>query len=151
MANAIRRRPVVAPRGRPVDVVEVRVVAQRVVLAAVFQEELQLGPGRDLRRAQQARHRERAAGIGPGRAGLQRFSGQPAAQETRHEGIARAQHVVDLDRKSAADDAMIDVVRDRVGKHRAALGPALQHDGGAAARRGCCAGPSAHRPRRRRS
>ncbi len=42
-----------------------------------------------------------------------RLALQPAAQEARHEGVAGAEHVVDLDRKALADDAVLEVVGDR--------------------------------------
>ena len=57
------------------------------------------------------------------------FAAQPAAQEAGHEGIARAQHIVDFDRKAVADDAVFEIVGDRAVINDAALGAALQHDG----------------------
>ena len=81
MANAISVGQRVAPRGRPVDVIEVGVRARSAwCLLPYLQEELQLGPGRIFRRAEQARHGEGAAGIGPGRAGR---SGSPVSQPRR--------------------------------------------------------------------
>ena len=56
----------------------------------------------------QPRHREGAAGVGVGAAGLERLVAQPAAQEAGHEGVAGAEHVVDLDRKARALDAVLD-------------------------------------------
>ena len=46
-------------------------------------------------------------------AGLQALAAEPAAQEAGHEGVAGAEHVVDLDRKALADDAVLEVVADR--------------------------------------
>ena len=89
------------------------------------QEMLQLLPGRIFRRAQEPRHREGAAGIGPGAGGLQRLVAQPAAQEAGHEGVAGAEHVVDLDRKAGPGHAFLETNRNGAGKddaaHRAAL------------------------------
>src|SRR3546814_7334443 len=58
-------RPVARARGRPVQVVERCVMAQRLLNAALGEEMLQLRPGGALRRAQQAGDRKGAAGIGP--------------------------------------------------------------------------------------
>ena len=43
---------------------------------------------------------------------LQRLVAQPAAQEARHEGVARAQHVEHLDREAAHDDAGVEARRE---------------------------------------
>ncbi len=110
------------------DVVDRLVLAQRPVLAAVLQEEVELGPGRIFRRAEQAGHREGAAGVGPGGAGLQRLVLQPAAQEAGHEGVAGAQHVEHLDRETFADNAVFQIVADRAVIDDAAHGAALEHD-----------------------
>src|SRR3546814_9800943 len=67
-------RPVARARGRPVQVVERCVMAQRLLNAALGEEVLQLRPGGTLRRAQQAGDRKGAAGVGPGAAGLDRKS-----------------------------------------------------------------------------
>ncbi len=104
------------------------VLAQRLVRAAVLEEVLQLLPCRDFRRAQQARHGEGAAGIGPGGADLVGLVLQPAAQEARHEGIACAQHVVDFDGEALADDAAFEGGGNCGGIDNAAHGAALQHD-----------------------
>ena len=94
--------------------------------AAVLQEIGELLPGRIFRRAEKARYGEGAAGIGIGRAGLQRLVAQPAAQEAGHEGVAGAEHVVDLDRETLADDAFLEIVGIGAGKDDAAHRPALQ-------------------------
>ena len=88
----------------------------------------ELRPRRIFRRAEQARDREGAAGIGPGGASRQRLALQPAAQEAGHEGIAGTEHVVDLDRETLADDTGLEIVRDRSVIDDAAHGAALQHD-----------------------
>ena len=85
---------------------------------AVVEEELQLLPGRVFRRAEQARDGEGAAGIGPGARGRPVLAAQPAAQEAGHEGVAGAEHVVDLDREALADDAVLEVVGDRARRRR---------------------------------
>jgi hypothetical protein len=54
---------------------------------------------------------------------------EPAAQEARHEAVAGAQHIVDLDREALADNAVLDARRNGVGKDDAAHGAALQDDG----------------------
>ena len=124
-----QRGDVAPARRRPMDVVDRLVLAQRPIAAAVLQEELQLLEGRIFRRAEQARHGEGAAGIGPGRRRLQAFAAQPAAQEAGHEGVAGAEHVVDLDREALADDAVFEIVADRPVIDDAAHRAALQHDG----------------------
>ena len=96
--------------------------------AAVLQKMLQFREGRDLRRAEQARHREGAARIGIGAAGLQRLALQPAAQEPGQERVARAEHVIDLDRKAGTLDALIERVGNFAGKDDAAHRPALADD-----------------------
>ncbi len=125
-----QRRDVVAAGRRPMDVVQLLVLAQRAMRTAVLQEELQLLEARIFRRAKQPRHRERAAGIGPGGGGLQALAAEPAAQQARHEGISGAEHIVDLDRKALADDAVLKVVADGTVIDDAAHGAALQDDGG---------------------
>ena len=129
MASAISTRDLATARRRPMDVVERVVLAQRALRAAVLEEMLELRPGRIFRRAEQPRHGEGAAGIGPGRAGRDASSPlQPAAQEAGHEGVAGAEHVVDFDREALADDAGFEVVGDRPVIDDAAHGAALQHD-----------------------
>src|SRR5690242_2819622 len=94
----------------------------------MLQEELQLFPGRDLGRAEEARHGKGAAGIGPGGRGRMVLASEPAAQEARHEAVAGTQHVIDLDRKALADDAVLEARRNGVGKDDAAHRSALQDD-----------------------
>jgi argininosuccinate lyase len=53
-----------AARGCPMHVIDRRVLAQRVMRAAMLEEVAELGPGRILRRAQQARHRKGTARVG---------------------------------------------------------------------------------------
>ncbi len=118
-------------RRRPMDVVQHGVLAQRPLRAAVIEEMLQLGPGRIFRRAEEPRHRERPAGVGPGRGRGEVLPAQPAAEETGHEGVARSEHVEHFDRESLADDSGFNVVGDRPLIDDAALGAALEHDGGA--------------------
>ena len=95
---------------------------------AVFEEVRQFRPGRAFRRAQQPRHRERAARVGELATRFERLVAQPAAQEAGHEGIAGAEHVVDLDREAWAGDAVVDVARDRAGERDAAFGTPLADD-----------------------
>src|SRR5687768_68122 len=111
------------------DMVDRLVAAQRPVLAANFEEELQLFPGGDLRRAEKAGYGEGAAGIGQGRRGRMVLAPEPAAQEARHEAVAGAQHIIDLDRKALADNAVLDARWNGVGKDDAAHGASLQDDG----------------------
>ena len=137
--------------GRPVDLLEPGILAQRVLARAVLEEILQLGPARHGRRAAVARHGKRAAGIGVLAAGLDRLVAQIAAQKAAHEGIARAQHVEHLDRKARPLDALLDVVRDFSVEHGAAHRPALDHDQRAPVRaRGSGGRPRACRSSRRR-
>ncbi len=137
-----------------------RVVAQCMWLSAAslrsarsllpcFRKILQLRPGRDFRRAQQARHRERPARIGPGAARLQILVAQPAAQEARHEGVARAQHVVDFDRKARSAHALVERFGNVLGEHHAAHRTALAHDRGGRVQCGWRGSPPAC-PRSRR-
>src|SRR5690606_19397614 len=106
-------RPAAAPRRRPVDMVESLVLAQRSMLGAVFKEVTELVPCRVFRRAEQAAYREGAAGIRPGGACRVWLALEPAAQEPGHEGVAGAEHIVDLDRKALPDNALLKVVGDR--------------------------------------
>ena len=126
------RRRLRPARRRPVDMVDLLVLAQRAMRRAMLEEILQLRKGRAFRRAEQARDGEGAAGIGPGAAGLERLVAQIAAQEAGHEGVAGAQHVIDLDREARALDAVLERVRDRAGKDDAAHRAALADDGGGA-------------------
>ena len=103
-------RPGARARGRPVDLLELRVLAQRLGGRAVREEVLQLGPARHRRRAAVPRHRERAAGIGVLAAVLDRLIPQVAAQKAAHEGVAGAEDVEHLDREARALDALFDVV-----------------------------------------
>jgi hypothetical protein len=107
------------------DVVEHRIEPQPARPAAVLQELLQLLPGRIFRRAEQSGHRDGAAGIGVGAGPFERLVAQPAAQEAGHEGVAGAEHVVDLDREAWAFDAVLDrgrdLARENNAAHRAAL------------------------------
>ncbi|MCY1295122.1 hypothetical protein D9M70_444480 [compost metagenome] len=57
-----------------------------------------------------------------------RFVLQPAAQEAGHEGVAGAEHVVDLDREALADDAVFEIVGDRAVIDDATHRSALQND-----------------------
>ena len=79
----------------------------RPLRTAVIEETPQLGPGRVFGRAQEARHREGAASVGPGSAGQEALSAQPSAQETGHEGVTGAQNVEHLHRKAFADDPAV--------------------------------------------
>ena len=92
--------------------IELGVLAQGAPGAAVR------GNGRVRRRsgigrAEQARHGEGAAGVGPGRAGRKVLAAEPAAQEARHEGVAGAEHVEHLDREAPAEDAVFEIVGNR--------------------------------------
>ncbi len=53
---------------------------------------------------------------------------QPAAQEAGHEAVARPQHIIDLDGKARADDALVERIGNVAGVDHAAHRPALQHD-----------------------
>ncbi len=124
----LQNRKIAAPGGHPVQVIERLVMAKRLVRAAVGDEELEFLEGRDLRGAEEARHRQRTAAVGPGRRRFVRFATEPPAQEPRHEGVAGAEHVVDLDREALADDPGFEVVADWPVVNDAAHGAALQHD-----------------------
>ena len=76
----------------------------------------------------QARDGESAAGVGVGAAGLERLVAQPAAQEAGHEGVAGAEHVVDLDRKARPLDAFLERIGDGAGEDDAAHRAALEHE-----------------------
>ena len=124
-----QRRPIAAPRGRPMDMVQGFILAKSMLTATPRQEIFQLGPTRHRRRAAVARHGEGAAGVGEFGASLPALIVQPAAQEATHEGVPGAEHVVDLDREAGAADGLLDVVGDVAGKHHAAHGAALADDG----------------------
>ena len=117
-----------APRRRPMNMVQRLVAPERALGRAVFEEALQLRPGRIFGRTQQARNGEGAAGVGEGAAGLQRLVAQPTPKETRHERVAGAEHVIDLDGEARPLHALLDRVGDGAGKHDAAHRPALEHD-----------------------
>ena len=100
------------PAGRrPVDVIERLVAAQRPMGRAALEEAAELGPGRIFGRAQETRDGESAVGVGVGAAGLERLVAQPAAQEAGHEGVAGAEHVIDLDRKARPLDSLVERIR----------------------------------------
>ncbi len=107
---------------------EAFILAQRLELRTVFQEILQFLEAGIFGRAEQARDREGAAGVGPGSAGFKRLILEPAAQEAGHEGIACPQHIVNLDGKTLADNAVLDACRNCAGIDDAAHGAALQDD-----------------------
>ena len=123
-----QKRDFAPPIGRPVDVVDRLVLAERPELAAMLEEIAHLLPGRIFRRTEQAGDGEGAAGIGPGGRRRMGFALEPAAQEARHEGVAGAEHVIDFDRKALADDAVFEIVTDRSVIDDAAHGAALEHD-----------------------
>jgi hypothetical protein len=110
--------------------VDIFVEAQCLVAAACFEEMLQFGESRDLGRAEQARDREGAARIGIGAAGFELLIPQPAAQEAGEEGVTGTKDVIDLDGKAWTFHAVIQRIRNGAGKHDAAHGAALAHDGG---------------------
>src|SRR5439155_16248834 len=112
------------------DMVDRLVAPQRLVFAANLKEELQLFPGRDFRRAQQSRYGEGAAGIRPGCRRRMILALEPAAQEDRHEAVAGAQHIIDLDREALAYDAVLYPRRDGSRKDNAAHASAFPHDSG---------------------
>ena len=120
--------PLAAAIGRPMDMVEGVVIAQCALGTALAQEVAEFIPAWIFRRAHQPRDGECAARIGPGRCGGERFTSQPAAQQARHERIACAQHVIDFDRETRADDAVFEIVGDGAVINDAAHRAALQHD-----------------------
>ena len=117
--------PGVQPVGGPVDLLELGVLAQRRGPDAALEEEPQLLPGRVGRGAAVARDREGAAGVGVLERGRPVLVGQPALEQPRHEAVAGAEHVEDLDREAGAGLALVEAVRDLSleggGAHRAAL------------------------------
>src|SRR5215207_2002831 len=124
-----RERPAPWPsRARPMHMVERLVLTKRMMRAAVLEEDLELGIARIFRRAQEPRHRNRAACIPPCRAGLERLLAQPAAQEPCKKRITGAEHIKNLDWKSAADDPFLDALWNILSEHDAAHRPALEHD-----------------------
>ena len=143
----LRLRP---PRRRPMDVVQRLVMAERVMRAALLEKRLQLDPGRIFRRAEQPRHGEGAAGVGPGRRGRVRLAPQPAAQEAAHEGVAGAEHVEHLDRKAAPDDAVVDAVRESRRERRRSPSARASGRSSPSKARGCGGAPRGCPPRRRR-
>ena len=116
-----------AARRRPVDVIERLVTAQRPMGRAVREKAAEFGPGRIFGRAQEARDGESAVGVGVGAAGLERLVAQPAAQKAGHEGVAGAEHVIDLDRKTRPLDALIERIGNGAGKDNTAHRAALEH------------------------
>src|SRR5205823_6819615 len=88
--------PVAAPRGRPMDMIERLVVAQRPMRAALLEEMLQLDSAGTGRRAAVARDNQRPAGIGDAAGFDDGFIAQIPAEKPAHEGIAGPQDVVDL-------------------------------------------------------
>ncbi len=121
-------RPLLDAIGRPVDLLQTSVLAQRALGRAVLEEIVHLDPARHGRRAAVARYREGAAGIGIFAAGLDRLVPQITAQKAAHEGIAGTQDIEHLDREARALDTLLDVVRDCAVEHGAAHRAALHHD-----------------------
>jgi hypothetical protein len=68
--------------------------------------------------------------FGPGGGSRVRLAGEPAAQKARHEGVAGAENVIDLDWKTLADDTVFEIVRDRSIIDDATHRPAFEHDRG---------------------
>ncbi|CAM5209776.1 hypothetical protein BTHI11S_02897 [Bosea thiooxidans] len=62
------------------------------------------------------------------------LAAEPAAQEAGHEGVAGAEHVVDLDREALADDAVLEIVGNRALVDDATHRAALEDDGGGSQR-----------------
>src|ERR1700676_3630061 len=117
-------------RARPVQMAEYCVFAERSLRTAVLQEMLQLSPRRVFRRAQQTRYGECPGSVGIPEAGLQRFVVQPAAEEAGHEGVAGAENVIDIHRKSVAPNAFFEANANRAVVHKATHRPALTDDCG---------------------
>ena len=98
-------------RGHPVQMIQPRVLAHRATAAAVGEEVIELRQRRKLRRAQQARDRERAAGVRQARAHLMRLAAQITGEEAGEKRIAGPQHVVDLDVEARCDQSLLEVRR----------------------------------------
>ena len=112
----------------PMDGVHRNVLARNARRRLAGDEGLQFLERRIFRRAQEARHGDGAAGIGPGAGRLDRRVLQPAAQETGHEGVAGAERIVDVDRETGTADAVIEALRDRARIDETAHRPLLEHD-----------------------
>ena len=111
--------------GRPVDLLERRVVAQVGADDAAVEEELELGQRRIGRGAAVARDREGAAGVGELQAGRPVLAGEPAPEQAGEEAVAGAEHVEDLDREAGAGLAVVEARRDRALEGDRARGAAL--------------------------
>ena len=106
---------------------QLRVFAQPARRRAVLEERVELDPARHRGSAAMPRYDQRAACIGVGAAAFQRFIANPAPEEARHECVARAQDVVDIDGKARTLEAVLDVVGNCLRKHDAAHRPPLDH------------------------
>jgi hypothetical protein len=83
-----------------------------------------------LRRAQQARHRQSAAGVGPARTDLVRCVAQVAGQIPGQERIACTEHVVDLDLPAYCKERILERSGDGAGEHHTATRAAFADDDG---------------------
>src|ERR1700690_2587359 len=106
-------RPMAAPRGRPMEMVQPLVMAKLALGTAMLQEMLEFDPGRACRGAAVARDHQGPAGIGQPTGFGQGCAAQIAAEESAHESIAGAQHIVDLDGKALDHEALLEAGRDR--------------------------------------
>ncbi len=112
----------------PVDVVERRIMAHGARGSTLRDEVLHFLEGRIFDRAKEPRDGKGAAGIGKGAAGFNRLIPQPAAQKAGHEGIARAEYIINFDRIAGTLDTFLDIIRNRAGKYNATHRAALHHN-----------------------
>ena len=121
-------RPLACTGCRPVQSFDFRVLAQCRSTGAVGEKIVEFLPAGDRWGTAMARHCNRTARICVGATGLDRFVAQPTAQESAHECVAGAQHVVHRHRIAWASNALVEGTRNLSGKHRAAHRPAFAHD-----------------------
>ena len=104
------------------------VVAQTRRAAAVLKKIVEFVCGGHCRRAAVAGNHNRATSVGSTTTFGDWVVPQPTREKSRHEGIARAEHIEHVDLKTRADDATLDLRGDGAGKRHASFCTALQHD-----------------------
>ncbi len=122
------------PVGRPVKLLELTAVSKTTRPVVSREEQGQFLPAWAGRRTAMPRDHDRSTSVAKGAAPLDRFPPQPAAQKSRHESVAGAEHIKDFDRKPLPDDPVFQIIGNRTRKNDTAFGAALEHDNRSGAR-----------------
>ena len=121
--------PVAGAVGRPMKLLQFRILAQRRVDHTTMQEKLQFLPTGIGRGAAVAADGKGPAGIGEFQACGPVLAGQPAFQQARHEAVPRPQHVEHLDRKALPRHTLFQRIGDGTGKGNSPHRPAFADQG----------------------